>query len=78
MTEAILLIVVGIACTALGLVEWRDYRNGKGQFSSRHMVSFESWKITRHLVRFNSVMTLVYLLGSGPTLTGLGIWLLVS
>jgi len=72
------LIAIGLISTVMGIVEVRDWRAQKGQFSKRHLVSFGHWKITRHLVAFNSWANLIAMLGFGPILLGIGVWLLLK
>ncbi|HEY7807197.1 MAG TPA: hypothetical protein VIC34_08365 [Croceibacterium sp.] len=74
----IALVMVGLVCSYLGLLEIRDMRGSQGQFSKRHRVSFSRGKIMRSLVAFDSWIRLASLIGLGALSATIGIWLLVK
>ncbi len=71
-------ILMGALTVWMAVLGIRDARNKQGNFSKRHQAAFGHWKINRTLVRFNSWTELLALIGGGPLLIGVGLWLMLQ
>jgi len=70
----VFMIIAGAFSLLMGLIEIRDARSGRGDFSKRHLVSFGDWKPARIFVGISSWLNLIFFIGLGPMLIGIGIW----